>query len=185
MKRTVTALYETRPDAERALEALKQHGLAGEADICDLERSDREGPHGEHGLHGRMHSLFGRHKDAHAYGEGLRRGHFLLTAKVEDERETIAAEMMEAAQPLDLAQREQTWRSEGWTPPAHSAPQADTAGVLRQPDDTATSFGPGIKVRSYVTTNTTEYSSPASRSPGQPAVEERIDPAGTGANTSS
>jgi hypothetical protein len=159
MKRTVSALYETRADAERALGALKQHELAGEADIHDLEGSDRQGPHGEHGLRGRMHSLFGRHKDVHAYGEGLRRGHILLTVKVEDDRETLAAELMEAAQPLDLTQREQAWRSEGWTPPADATPQVET-GVVRQPDDAATSFGPDVRVRSYVTTNTVEYSSP-------------------------
>ncbi|MBV8683298.1 MAG: hypothetical protein JO111_10515, partial [Caulobacteraceae bacterium] len=129
MKRTVTALYQARPDAERALEALKQHGLAGEADICDRERSDREGPHGERDIRGRMHSIFGRHKDAHAYGEGLRRGHILLTAKVDEDRETLAAELMEAAQPVDLAEREQGWRAEGWTPPADAAPPADTTGV--------------------------------------------------------
>lgn len=158
MKRTVTALYETRAEAERALEALRQHGLAGEADIHDREASDRQGPHGERGIQGRMHSLFGRHEDAHVYGEGLRRGHILLTAKVDDDRETLAAELMDSAQPLDLAQREKGWRSEGWAPPADPGQGLDT-GVVRQPDDAATSFGPGIRVRSYVTTNTVQYSS--------------------------
>ena len=142
MKRTVSALYETRADAERAVEALKQHGLAGDAVIHDLEGSDRKGAHG---VHGRMHNLFGGHKDAHVYGEGLLRGHVLLTVKVDDSRETLAAEVMEAAQPLDLAHREQTWRAEGWKPPADTTPEIA---------DVATSFGSGIRVRSYIATNT-------------------------------
>lgn len=150
MKRTVSALYETRADAERAVEALKPHGLAGHAEIHDVEGSDQQGPHGEHGVHGRMQSLFGRHKDAHVYGEGLLRGHVLLTVKVDDSRETLAAEVMEAAQPLDLEHREKSWRAEGWTPPAHSA----DAPVMRSWDEAATSYSPGIRVRSYIATDT-------------------------------
>jgi hypothetical protein len=152
MKRTVSALYETRADAERAMEALRPHGLAGHAEIHDIEGSDRQGPHGDHGVHGAMHNLFGHHKDAHIYGEGLLRGHILLTVKVDDSRETLAAEVMEAAQPLDLEHREQSWRAEGWTPPAHP-PHTDSE-IRRSWDEAATTFGPGIRVRSYIATDT-------------------------------
>jgi hypothetical protein len=149
MTRTVSALYETRADAERARDALQGHGLAAGVDIHDLEGSDREGPHGEHGVLGRMHSLFGRHQDAHLYGEALRRGHVLLTAKVDDDKETLAAEVMDAAQPVNLANREETWRAAGWKP-AHSR-DSETYG---EPYEAPTSFGPSINVRSYVAGNT-------------------------------
>jgi hypothetical protein len=149
MKRTISALYETRADAERGMEALKQHGLATEANIHDVEGSDRGGPHGEHGVLGRMHSLFGGHKDAHLYGEGLRRGHVLLTAKVDDSKETFAAEIMDAAQPVNLGNREEIWRAEGWKPP-HSR-DAETYG---EPYQAPTSFGSSINVRSYVAGST-------------------------------
>jgi hypothetical protein len=152
MKRTVSAHYETRADAERAVEALRPHGLAGHAEIHDVEGSDRQGPHGAHGVHGTMHNLFGPHKDAHVYGEGLLRGHVLLTVKVDESRETLTAEVMEAAQPLDLEHREKTWRAEGWTPPAH--PRQAEPGVIRSWDEEASSFGPGIRVRSYIATDT-------------------------------
>jgi hypothetical protein len=98
-----------------------------------------------------MHNLFGLHKDAHVYGEGLMRGHILLTVKVDESRETLAAEVMEAAQPLDLEHREQSWRAEGWTPPAHSS---QDQGVMRSWDEAMNSFGPGIRVRSYIATDT-------------------------------
>jgi hypothetical protein len=148
MKRTVSALYETRADAERAMEALRPHGLAGCAEIHEIQGVDRES---SHGVHGRMHNLFGLHKDAHVYGEGLMRGHILLTVKVDESRETLAAEVMEAAQPLDLEHREQSWRAEGWTPPAHSS---QDQGVMRSWDEAMNSFGPGIRVRSYIATDT-------------------------------
>jgi hypothetical protein len=54
----------------------------------------------------------------HAFGEGLRRGHFLLTAKVDDLNETRAAEILDASGPVDLDKAQQAWRNEGWTPPA-------------------------------------------------------------------
>lgn len=149
MKRTVSALYDTREDAERAVAALKQHGLATEADIHDLQGSERQGPHGEHGILGRMHSLFGRHQDAHLYGEALRRGHVLLTAKVDESKETFAAEVMDAAQPVNLDSQEETWRAEGWKPP-HSR-DVETYG---EPYEAPTSFGSRINVRSYVVGNT-------------------------------
>jgi hypothetical protein len=111
MKRTVTALYETREDAERARDALQGQRLAGELEIRDADHPEAKGHH--RGVGGWLSDLFGGHHDHHLYAEGLGRGHFLLVAKVDDLNETRAAEVMNAAA-MNLAALEQKWGGEGW-----------------------------------------------------------------------
>jgi hypothetical protein len=153
MNRTVSALYDTRADAERALEALRGHGLADHAEIHDQDGSDSDAGHG---AQGRLHHLFGGHEDAHVYAEGIRRGHILLTTRVEDEKETLAAEIMEGGKPLDVAEREAGWRRDGWSPSDAAAQGVVPPGEGEY--DSATAFGSPITVRSYVTGNAIDYS---------------------------
>jgi hypothetical protein len=153
MNRTVSALYETRADAERALEALRAHNLAEHAEIHDREGSDSEAGHG---AQGRLRHLFGGHKDHHTYGEGLRRGHVLLTARVDDTQETRAAELMDAAQPMNVAEHEAAWRREGWTPAETPAVDGATSGTGEY--DSPTAYGSRIAVRSYVVGSGIDYS---------------------------
>jgi hypothetical protein len=153
MKRTVSALYESRADAERALEALRGHGLAEHAEIHDEEGSDSEAGHG---AQGRLRHLFGGHKDHHTYAEGIRRGHILLTTRVEDTKETLAAELMDTAQPLDVAEHEAAWRGEGWTPAEAPIVEGATSGDGEY--DSPTAFGSRISVRSYAVGSGIDYS---------------------------
>jgi hypothetical protein len=111
MKRTVTALYETREEAERARDALQAQHLAGEVEIRDADHKDAKAHH--KGLGGWLSDLFEGHHDHHLYTEGLRRGHFLLVAKVDDLNETRAAEVMDAAA-MNLRAAEQKWGGDGW-----------------------------------------------------------------------
>jgi hypothetical protein len=143
MKTTVSALYASRADAELALASLKTHGLDGHAEI-----HDKDGP----GAGGWLHGFLGGHSDAHVYHEGLERGHVLLTVQVEDPKATLAAELIEAAaQPMDLGEREKTFRSEGWKPDTKTYPGPDLPLL-----QAATSFGAETRVRSYVRTNTVD-----------------------------
>jgi hypothetical protein len=180
MKRTVTALFDTRADADRAVDALHAHGFSDEIEIHDQDAPKGEG---EHEAKGRFFGLFGHHRHAQTYDEGVRRGHVLVTAKVEDTRETLAAELLGAAQPVDLAEREATWRSEGWAPTT-----SRSAGDEGWPQtaEVATSFGPQSLVHSYIAGNTVEYSSPSSQgSPGGAAVGSETGAGRIGADTSS
>src|SRR5271155_2740920 len=118
MKRTVTALYETREEAERALTALEAQQLAGEAEIRDADHPEAKGHH--RGLGGWLSDLFSGHHDHHLYAEGLRRGHFLLVATVDDLNETRAATVMDAAA-MNLGAVEQKWGGEGWASEAARA----------------------------------------------------------------
>jgi uncharacterized protein (TIGR02271 family) len=55
------------------------------------------------------------HEDRHAYGEGLRRGGFLLCAEVDsDEDSQKIVRILEETSTVDLDQRQESWKGEGW-----------------------------------------------------------------------
>ena len=54
-------------------------------------------------------------EDRHTYAEGVKRGGYLLSARVPDGLQDAAADILEACDPIDLDQRSETWRQEGWT----------------------------------------------------------------------
>ncbi len=165
--RTLTALFQNRPDANRAAEALKAAGFDG-AEIHERDATEDAPPENEYrdvhahdhdhaaqdhdhghdhggGLMDRIRSMFGGHHDAHAYGEGLRRGHVLLTLKVEDSRETRAAEILEASQSVDLDSAQRAWRADGWTG-GPAFPGADYPDTIGAPGATTPGGGPGWAV---------------------------------------
>jgi hypothetical protein len=120
MSRTLTALYQTREDAQAVADRLKAAGLGNDVDIHDQTDSDSSDHDGE-GFMAKLSAMFGGHRDRHTYAEGVRRGHILLTAKVDDLRAPQAAGMLDASTAVDLDRTEAAWRSEGWNPPADDA----------------------------------------------------------------
>jgi len=144
MHRTVTALYDTKAQAERARDALVAAKLGDHVTIRDRDDA------GEHRNFGEWLShLFGHHEDKHVYGEGVRRGHVLLSAKVDDLNEIRAAEILDALEPVDLPAAEKAWRSEGWTPPAAPAQEATTETLPNEPTAETGVPATGVSVRSY------------------------------------
>jgi hypothetical protein len=132
MNRTVTALYETRAQAEQVRNALQAVHLGDHVDIRDLSAADESGVKGHHAFAAWLNDLFGGHHDRHLYGEGIRRGNFLLAAKVDDLDETRAAEILDAEAPVDLNRANDTWRGEGWNPlvPGSISASAADKGVV-------------------------------------------------------
>ena len=100
--------------------------------------------------------MFGSHEDSHAYAEGLNRGHYLLTAKVDDDNIDLSVRVLESTGAVDFDKKQAEWRTAGWTAPAPSA-AADAAT-----DDTIKIVEErlvvgkrevergGVRVRSYV-----------------------------------
>jgi hypothetical protein len=128
MKRTVSALYETQAQAEQARDALRAAHLGDHVDIRDQSGAGAIGVEGHHDFVAWLGDLFGGHHDKHVYGEGIRRGHFLLAAKVDDLNEIRAAEILDAQAPVDLERVQDTWRGEGWRPPARGAVAESSIG---------------------------------------------------------
>ena len=157
--RTLTALYATQADAEAAKQRLTALGVtAGDIDIHDEASAGRTD--GESGMFGGLGKLFGHHEDTHAYAEGLRRGHVLLSAKVDEARATTAAQALDATSAVDLDRSETEWRQSGWTPAAAgtgATAAADTRGDAAIPiveerlvvGKREVDRG-GVRVRSYV-----------------------------------
>jgi hypothetical protein len=137
MNRTVTALYETKAQAERVRDALVAAHLGDHVEIRDQDGETR----GHRDIVEWLGDLFGGHADRETYGEGLRRGHFLLTAKVEDFNEIRAAELLDADAPVDLDHAEKAWRAEGWAP----SPAATPAAADPAPDAASA----GVRIRVY------------------------------------
>ena len=126
MKRTVTALYETRAQAEQVQAALVAAHLGDDVDIREDSETAKEGEPQHRDFKTWLSDLMGGHHDQHVYIEGVRRGHFMLSAKVDELSETRAAEILDAAAPVDLESAQTNWRAEGWTSPAETVDRGVT-----------------------------------------------------------
>ena len=150
MSRTITALFDTRADAEAGGERLRQAGVdASHVNVHDQSSHTTAGAHSTHqdrGLWASIKNAFLPDEDRHTYEEGIRRGGFLLTADVDEDRTPDAVAALEDANSVDLDARSQQWRSEGWN---YAAPvdEVDEEVVYgsREPG-----LG-GNRYRSYVT----------------------------------
>lgn len=118
MSRTVTALYDTRAEAESARERLSSAVDVESARIIDKDNMSS----GQQEQGNSLHGLAISHEDRHAYGEGINRGGFLLCAEVDDDENAgEIVRILEQTSSVDLDDRQNAWRSEGWTPYAGEA----------------------------------------------------------------
>ena len=120
-ERTITALYDTKGAAESARDDLAALGVAS-ADVTI--RGTEDGGSGatstgstteDKGFWSGLADLFAPDEDRHTYAEGVRRGGYLLTARVPEGIEDQAVDALERHDPVDLDQRAESWRQEGWT----------------------------------------------------------------------
>jgi uncharacterized protein (TIGR02271 family) len=136
-ERTLTALYQTREDAEAACERLRAAGFGQKVNIHEQGGEDRAGSsHDGGGFMEKLREFFGGHEDAHTYAEGVRRGHYLLTVRVEEMAAERAAQILDATNAVDIDRTEQTWRAEGWTSPGAKAPADTTQRATAPPPAT-------------------------------------------------
>jgi uncharacterized protein (TIGR02271 family) len=133
MSRTVTALYDSRAEAESAKERLSSTVDAGRIQICD-QSSSQQGS-GESGIGGWLSKLFISDDDRTAYHEGISRGGYLLCAQVDsDEDADRIVNVLEQTSPVDLDERQQSWRGEGWsgTPQARDQAAGTSGRVVEE-----------------------------------------------------
>ena len=126
---TLTALYDTRSEADQAVERLTREAGIAPANVTVMaqETTASSGvaasePGEGTGFLASLKSMFMPDDDRHAYSEAIRRGGFLLTAQVDQASSERAMDILEENGAVDLNGRQETWRAEGWT-----APQGTTA----------------------------------------------------------
>lgn len=67
------------------------------------------------GIIGGLTDLGVPEENAQYYAEGIRRGGTLVSVRVSDERTNDAVDILNMHSPVDINQRVNTWRSEGWS----------------------------------------------------------------------
>ena len=120
--RTLTAMFKTRDEAERAEQALATELGVDRATIQTNPGTgvtdagyDPARPYEEKGFFASLKSLMLPEEDRYAYAEGMRRGAVLLNAKVDESQIDRASDIMEHAGAMDLDAQETEWRKSGWT----------------------------------------------------------------------
>jgi len=140
--RTLTAFFDSQADAEEAIARLKDLGivhtsirLVGGDEYSSAGRSD------DKGFWESLSDFFFPEDDRAAYAEGLRRGGYLVT--VNDIRADLydeALDILDDEGSVDLDERQNNWRSEGWTGNAAAddfMPVPGDAGMASLPSDTS------------------------------------------------
>jgi uncharacterized protein (TIGR02271 family) len=159
--RTITAIYDSEADARMARDQLMNNGL-GDSDVRIVSQNLSSNPVGtdagneDKGVWESIKDFFVGDDDRPVYSEGLRRGGYLLTAKVDDDLSDQAISVLEQTNAVDLDQRTEQWRSEGWS--------EDTYG-----SGTRTSFSDADLRRSEASTGER-----VSDEQSIPVVEERL-----------
>jgi uncharacterized protein (TIGR02271 family) len=122
-------LYDTRAEAEAARQRLSSEVSIDRIKIIDKDGGGSAGGGSGGGLGG----LYLSQEDRHAYGEGIRRGGFLLCAEVESgEDADKIVRLLEESSSVDMDERQNSWRSEGWSGQAATGGMSSGAGATSQ-----------------------------------------------------
>lgn len=119
MSRTITALFDSRADAEAGKNRLQ----AADIDISGLTIADQstsgynaEGysTHEDKGIWASIKGAFLPDEDRHHYEDGVRRGGYLLSGEIADHHADEAVRILDEANSVDIDGRANDWRSSGW-----------------------------------------------------------------------
>lgn len=119
--RTLSAMFDNRAEADRAVAALAAAGIAdvvltgndnpgyGAVDRTAAGRDDNRG------FFESIGDFFFPDEDRYSYAEGLGRGGYLVTVRnIPAEQYDTALDILDDEGAVDMEAREQEWRSEGW-----------------------------------------------------------------------
>jgi len=134
--RTITAFFDSRTDAENAIQRLAAAGISRE-NVRMVEGGQGSGggasvtqsSYGESGsgFWDALKDLFIPDEDRYTYAEGLRRGGYLVTVQATDAQYEQAIDILDDDGTVDIDERASSWRSEGWSDYS-SASAGGTAG---------------------------------------------------------
>ncbi|MBM3605129.1 MAG: DUF2382 domain-containing protein [Alphaproteobacteria bacterium] len=111
---SVSALFDSHADAERAVDRLVAAGISMDR-IRTMAGAAGTGSGNEGGFWDSLGDLFMPDEDRYSYAEGLSRGGYLVSVSGLDAADyDIAVDILDDDGTVDLDEREATWRSEGW-----------------------------------------------------------------------
>lgn len=131
MSSTITAMFDTRADAEAA----KQRLTSADIDADNVHVHDKSSTgykengystHEDQGFWASIKNAFLPDEDRHTYEEGVRRGGAVLTADVDEDDVDRAVKVLEDAGSIDIDDRSSQWRASGWD---HASAPAATTGT--------------------------------------------------------
>ena len=120
-RRLVTAFFDSRGEAEDAIESLVEAGVPRESirfmpgDERDLTDATGTSAHAEpRGFWDSLGDWLLPDEDRSTYAEGLRRGGYLLSVDASDSQYEAVIDILDDEGTIDIDERAESWRSEGW-----------------------------------------------------------------------
>lgn len=135
-QQTITAYFDGRADADRAIERLTEAGVP-RSDVTIHDASASAGTTGaegeDKGFWASLKDLFMSDEDRYSYSEGIRRGGSVLCVRGDGVDFERVADILEDSGAVDMDVREAEWLSQGWSGydasrMGTSAPGGATAG---------------------------------------------------------
>ena len=120
-RRGVTAFFDDRAAAQRAVDDLAAAGVARDrVTLVEGGAASEAVATRDKGIWAAVEDLFMADEDRHAYGEGLRRGGVLLSVMAQGD-EARLVEVLDREGAVDMDARQSDWELEGWDPVRASA----------------------------------------------------------------
>lgn len=134
--RTLTALFDSHADAERARQCLAQIGVPPtETDIVDQSAVTDARTGDSASVWEKFKRLLMPAEERSEYEEGVRRGGSLLTASVDDSMAERTVATLEECDPIDIRERAAEWARSGWStrsPATTAATASSQSGGARE-----------------------------------------------------
>ncbi len=182
MSRTLTAMFDSRADAEAAQARLKDASI----DISNVSIHDQSSAghsstdystQENRGFWGSVKGAFLPDEDRHTYEEGVRRGGVVLTAQVAEHEADKAVRILEEADTIDIDERSEQWRSSGWDYAGGATAAGMGAGASTGLFGGSGTTGTGTTGMGTGTTGTTGYAATTGTSGTEeaiPVVQEEL-----------
>jgi uncharacterized protein (TIGR02271 family) len=177
---TITAMFHSRSDAERAASAIRQDSRLSASNVRVLPEADEvpTSHQDEGGFLASLRNFFMPEEDRYGYAEGMRRGDYLVAVDVENEHAHAVMDALENAGAIDMDAEEARWRTEGWRgfepSSSASAAAADATTIPPVPGSSATDTTSMHGVAGTGTTGGRDASVPGSTS-GVSGVQTPVD----------
>src|SRR5215218_2664054 len=124
-RRMITAFFDSRTDAEEAVRRLHGAGVSRDSIqfVPGYERNTDQTASGDTnslgdasvGFWDSLRDLFLPDEDRATYAEGLRRGGYLVSVSASDAEYERVFDILDDEGTIDIDERADSWRSEGWT----------------------------------------------------------------------